>query len=74
MLNFFMKQMLAKQLSALPKEQRDKVMKAFDDNPDFFKNMIEEISKRLKNGESQQSAMMAVISQNRSELERIMKG
>lgn len=69
-----MKQMISKQLSALPKEQKDKVLKAFDDNPDFFKKMIEDISKRLKNGESQQSAMMAVISSNRAELERIMKG
>ncbi len=73
MLNFFMKQMLAKQLANMPKEQKEKVMKAFDENPDFFKKLIQDISDRLKKGEPQQAAIMSVLSTHRSELEKIMK-
>lgn len=73
MMNFFIKQMLAKQLANMPADQKAKVMQAFDENPDFFKNMIAEISDRLKNGEPQQAAIMGVLTKHKAELERILK-
>lgn len=73
MMNFFMKQMLAKQMANMPKEQKEKVLKAFDENPDFFKKLIQDISDRLKNGEPQQKAIMSVLSAHKTELEKILK-
>lgn len=71
--NFFMKQMLQNQLKSLPPEQREKAMAAFESNPDFFKNIVGEIAERLKRGESQQAAIMAVLSTHRAELEKMFK-
>jgi hypothetical protein len=68
-----MKQMLAKQMANMPAEQREKVLKAFDGNPEFFKGLIEDISKRLKNGEPQQAAIMGVMSSHKAELEKMLK-
>jgi hypothetical protein len=70
---FFLKQMLGKQLAALPKDQQEKVLSAFDSNPEFFQSLIGEISERLKSGESQQNAIMSVLSAHKAELERILK-
>jgi len=65
--------MLSKQLAQLPKEQQEKVLAAFEQNPDFFKGLIGEIGERLKKGESQQSAIMSVMTAHKAELERILK-
>ena len=73
LMNFFMKQMLEKQLAALPAEQKEKVMKAFEENPEFFKNLLADISARLKNGEAQQSAVMNVMTAHKAELARILQ-
>lgn len=71
--DFLMKQMLKKQLSALPEEQRQKILSAFDDNPDFFKGLMSEIGERLKKGESQQTAIMNVMMKYKSELQKMLQ-
>ena len=71
---FFLKQMLAKQLSSLPKEQQERALAALDKNPDFFKKIIEEIGARVKNGEQQMPAIMAVVTKHKAELEDLLKG
>lgn len=73
MLNFFMKQMLAKQMANMPAEQKERVLKAFDENPDFFKKLMGDISDRLKRGEPQQAAIMGVMASHKAELEKILK-
>lgn len=73
MMNFFIKQMLAKQMANMPAEQKEKVMKAFDENPDFFKKLIQDITDRLKKGESQQAAIMSVLATHKTELQKILK-
>ncbi len=73
MLNFFMKQMLAKQMANMPAEQKQKVLKAFDENPDFFKKLMDDISDRLKRGEPQQAAIMGVMTSHKAELEKMLK-
>lgn len=70
---FFLKQMLSKQLTNLPKEQQERVLAAFEKNPDFFKKITEEIGVRLKNGEHQMAAIMAVVSEHKAELESLLK-
>ena len=70
---FFLKQMLTKQLANLPKDQQEKVLEAFDKNPDFFSNLTAEIGIRIKNGESQMSAIMAVVNEHKVELQKLLQ-
>lgn len=70
---FFLKQMLGNQLKSLPKDQQEKALAALDSNPEFFTNLINEISERLKRGEPQQAAIMSVVMAHKAELEKILK-
>lgn len=71
--NFFMKQIIASQLKALPQDQRERVMKAFEANPDFFKKIFAEIETKVKSGANQQNAIMQVMMAHKDELQRLLK-
>lgn len=70
--DFFFKQMLQKQLAGLPKDQQEKLLKALSENPEFFKSLADEIAERTKRGETQMSAVMAVVGTKKAELSRIL--
>lgn len=70
--DFFLKQMLQRQLGTLPKEQQEKILAAFNENPEFFKQLAEKISARVKGGESQTAATMAVVSEHKDELQKLL--
>ena len=70
--DFFMQKMLEKQLAGLPAEQREKMMKAISDNPDLFTALATDIAERVKKGEPQMSAVMAVVTDKKAELQRIL--
>lgn len=70
--NFFMKMMLQRQLKGLPQEVQDKMMKAINDNPDFFKKVLEEISAKVKSGQSQMAATQQVMMAHKSELQKML--
>jgi len=66
--------MLEKQLGQLPPAQREMVMKAVQDNPDFFKKIAEEIKAEEKNGSSQMVASMKVMRKYQGDIQKIMMG
>ena len=68
-----MKTMLKKQLKQLPEDQQEKVLSAFEKNPDFFKEMAEKIHAKVKEGKDQQSAAMEVMMENQGELGELLK-
>lgn len=70
--NFFMKMMLQQQLKSLPKDTQEKIMKAFTENPDFFKKIAEEIQAKVKSGQSQMAAAQQVMMLHKQELQKIM--
>ncbi len=72
--NFLMKQMLSRQLKSLPPDVQERMMTAFEANPQFFETLLSSISDRLKKGENQMSAIQAVVSEHKAELEKLMKG
>ena len=72
--NFIAKQLMARQLQNLPADQQQKVMEIFEKNPDFFTTLAEKIQARVAAGESQMAAVMAVVSENKAELEKLMGG
>lgn len=71
---FLLKQMLSKQLAGLPQDQRERVLAALEKNPDFFKKITEDIAARVSNGEAQMAAIMAVVTEHKAELEKLLKG
>ncbi len=72
--DFFLKQALKHKLKNVPKEQQEMLMGAMDRNPDFFKKIGDEVKRRVKQGESETAATMAVMRQHQAELQKIMSG
>ncbi len=70
--DFLMRQVLKRKLSSLPAEQRDKVMQVFEQNPDFFKKIGEEVEKRKKSGQGELEATMQVMREHQAELQKLM--
>lgn len=66
--------MLEKQLGQLPPEQKAMVMKAVQDNPDFFKKIADEIKAEEKAGSSQMVASMKIMRKYQGDLQKIMMG
>lgn len=60
--------MLKKQLSELPESQREQVMEAVEKNPELFSDIAQKVQERVKNGEEQQAAAMAVFQENADKL------
>jgi len=66
--------MLEKQLGQLPPAQRGLIMKAVQENPDFFKKIADEIKAEEKSGSSQMTASMKVMRKYQGDLQKIMAG
>lgn len=67
-----MKMMFQRQLKNLPKDVQEKMMKALDEHPDFFKSLVEDIQKRIKSGQSQMAATQQVMMSRKAELQKIL--
>jgi hypothetical protein len=72
--NFLMKQMLKQQLKNLPKDAQEAVMGAFEKNPEFFKNLVQEIATKVKSGVPQATAVQQVMMGKRAEFQKILTG
>jgi hypothetical protein len=70
--DFLMKKMLQSKLKSLPKDQQDKIMKAFTENPKLFETLAAEIQQKMKGGKSQQAAAMEVIMAHKNELKGLL--
>ena len=69
-----MKQMLKRQLKNLPKEAQDAILAAFEKNPEFFKNLVNEIAAKVKNGIPQATAVQQVMMSKRAEFQKMLTG
>jgi mRNA-degrading endonuclease RelE of RelBE toxin-antitoxin system len=72
-MNFFLKQMMKKQLKQLPKDQQEKIMAAFEKDPEFFKNLATDIQAKIKEGKDQQTAAMEVMMSHQEKLADLLK-
>jgi len=71
---FVAKKMMQRQVKNLPKDQQEKIMKAFEENPEFFENIAKEIDQKTKEGKNQMAATMEVMRKHQAELQKIMMG
>lgn len=72
--DFFLNQALKYKMKDVPEEQRDKLIAVMEQNPEFFQKVGEEVKRRVKNGESELAATMAVMRQHQAELQKVMMG
>lgn len=70
--NFFVKKMLQQKLKSLPADQQQKILQAFEANPELFEKMGQEIQALQKQGKNQQAAAMEVMRKYQSELQKLM--
>lgn len=73
---FIMKQMMLSQLKkmGLPKDKQDKILNVIMKNPEFFKQMGEEMQKEIKNGGNQMVVAQKVASKYQEQLKNILSG
>lgn len=71
--DFFLRKMLEKKLQGVPEAQREILLSAMEKNPEFFKRVGDEVKKRVKRGESELVATLAVMRENQAELQKIMR-
>lgn len=69
---FFIKKMLESQLKNVPQEQKEKILKAVSENPEFFTKLAEDVKKEMDSGKGQMEAVMAVLPKYKDELGKLM--
>jgi hypothetical protein len=72
--NFLMKQMLKRQMKDLPADQQDKIIKAIEENPEFFQTISQEIEQKTKQGKDQMAAALEVMRTHQNKLRDILGG
>ena len=68
----FIKKIIENQLGDVPAEQKEKIINAVSENPDFFSKLAEEIKKETDSGKDQISAIMSVMPKYEEELRKMM--
>ncbi|MEI8061699.1 MAG: hypothetical protein WCG97_00175 [bacterium] len=73
--DFFTKIALKKQLGHLPPAQQEAIMKAVQENPQFFQNIADEIENKQKHeNKSKMEATMEVMRKHQGEMQKILMG
>lgn len=72
-MNFIMKAMLRKQMKNIPASEQDKIIAAFEKDPNFFTELAKQIQDKVKSGKDQQTAAMEVMAANQQKLADILK-
>ena len=67
-----MKQAMKSQLKGVPDDQKEKLLAAFDKDPQFFENIAKEIDARVKQGKGKMEASMQVMRENQDKLRKLM--
>lgn len=73
---FILKKLLGSKLKAagMNDQQVDQLLEVIQKNPDFFKKIQDQVEAKKKQGIPEQAAMMTVMRENQSELQKIMTG
>jgi hypothetical protein len=64
--------MLKSQLKGVPESEQAKIFALIEKNPDFFQKIAVKVQEKVKSGQSQMDATMAVIKENEAELKGML--
>jgi hypothetical protein len=65
--------MLKSQLKGVPESEQEKILTAFENNPQLFENIAKEVQAKIAEGKDQTAAAMEVMTKYQNELRGIMK-
>jgi len=68
-----MRSLLKSKLKGVPEDQQEMILNAVEKNPELFAEIGKKIEQRIKNGESQTTAMMTVMREYQSQLQGVLK-
>ena len=73
---FILKKLVGSKLKAagMTDEQVEQLLEVVAKNPEFFKKIQDQVEAKKKQGVSEQAAMMTVMRENQSELQKILAG
>ena len=63
--------MLDRQLASIPVEQREKIMKILEENPEQLMQLAQEVQQEMTAGKSQQAAMLAVAQKHKDTIGKL---
>jgi hypothetical protein len=67
-----MRALMKKQLAQVPEAQREKILSAFEKNPEVFEKISKQIQHKMKHeGKSQMAASMEVMKNHQAELQKL---
>jgi hypothetical protein len=69
--DFLIRKMLKAQMKGVPEAEQERLIKLVTENPELFQKIGEEVQTRIKQGEDQMKATMAVMKLHEEELKRI---
>lgn len=70
--DFLIKKMVQSKMKNLPKDQQDMIIALVTENPEFFKKIQTEVEKKVKSGQNEQMAMMAVMREHQAEIQKLV--
>jgi hypothetical protein len=68
------KKLLERKLKDLPEGQRNQLLEAISENPEFFNKLAKEIEAEKKSGKTEMAASMEVMRRHQGELQKLMSG
>jgi hypothetical protein len=71
--SFLLGQAMKWKMKDVPPEQRDQIMALVQKDPELFKKIGEEVDKRVKGGEPQMKASLAVMKKHGPQLRTLMQ-
>lgn len=71
--DFFLSQMLKRQLKKVPEGQRAVIEKMIKNNPIFFEKLAKEINEKKKAGMDETMATMLIMKKYQSEFQKLAK-
>jgi len=73
--DYFSKKFIEHKTKDLPPQQKEMVMKLYENNPDLMKKISEEVQHKIKKeGKSEMSASMEVMRKHQSEIQKAVQG
>lgn len=70
--DFLIKKLVQSKMKNLPKDQQDMIIALISENPDFFKKLQEKIEAKKKQGQNEQMAMLQVMREHQTEIQKLM--
>ncbi len=71
--SFMLRAMLKSKLKGVPDSQIEQILAMVEKNPNFFKEVAEEVQKRVKSGKSEMEATMEVMRERQAEMQKLMQ-